>query len=204
MSIPEDADKIDVDGLGDVEAGRLSLKRPKLPASLPIHQCSIALLICGNLSNHASPVPLASIEKTPKHHRHFWIFSMCGPQTTSIYGFWLFLTSRTLPQMYTCLVATNVKPAVVLRIFEWWIWCWHSGGVGQECRCRVWPTTDWNSVRDCPIRHERHSSSNIYWGHSYLSYVNHQSPSPRRPRSRSLAAFRRRDRNCPIGAYLCS
>ena len=128
---------------------------------LPIHECSIALHICGDLSNRSSPVRLALIEETPKHHQHCWIFFMCGPQTKSIYGFWLFLTSRTLPQMYACLVATNVKPAVVLRIFEWWIGCWHSGGVGQECHCRVWPTTDWNSVRDCPIRHERHSSSNI-------------------------------------------
>ena len=116
LSIPED-----VDELGDVEEGRLSFKRPRLSTSLPICQCSIALLICGDLLNHSSPVPLASIEKTPMHHRHCWIFSMCGPQSTSIYGFWLFLTSRTLPQMYTCSVATNVKPAVVLRIFKWWI-----------------------------------------------------------------------------------
>jgi U3 small nucleolar RNA-associated protein 20 len=121
LSIPEDVDETYVDALGDVEEGRLTFKRPRLPTSLPICQCSIALLICGDLSSHSSPGPLTSIEKTSKHHRHCWIFAMCGPQSTSIYGFWLFMTSRTLPQMYNSLVATNVKPAVVLRIFEWWI-----------------------------------------------------------------------------------
>ena len=45
LSIPED-----VDALGDVEEGRLSFKRPRMPTSLPICQCSIVLHICGDLS----------------------------------------------------------------------------------------------------------------------------------------------------------